>query len=421
MNAHGTERGRGIDRLILWLSLAGMILAIHLWIQKARGFDQGCLGVETHAVATTEGGCTDHTLQAGSHLLGVSNAAWGYAFYFGLALLSFGKIVVSGCWSRRLHVVGEILATLAFGYSAYLLYFQAFVAQAFCVLCLTSIGLVAALFVLHVALRLRGGFKPLAQDARATELGLAAGALFAGMGVLVGVLVFVNRLGTRPLDDGSGAVEMRRIVGEMLPAYIDQDRLDEMQACHFDGLAPKVDLTRFIGPDTPFVGKLDGVPVVVFLDPHCPHCRKFYLEYAELMSKYRDRAKFYVVPRVLWDFSIPAVAALKLAEPSGKYFDLWKREFEEPPGSRLTVARLGELYAELGLDATDMSKRIESVRSQVVIGRERAIKAGIARVPSLFIGGKVVFSTNYSVECLGRLIDTANALSKIGTRDSVQK
>jgi len=90
-----------INRLILWLSLAGMILALHLWIQKARGFDQGCLGLETHAVEVAEGGCASAGLEAGSHLFGVSNAAWGYAFYFGLALLSFGKIVTSASCRER--------------------------------------------------------------------------------------------------------------------------------------------------------------------------------------------------------------------------------------------------------------------------------------------------------------------------------
>ena len=413
MNAHDTERRRGIDRLILWLSLAGMILAIHLWVQKARGFDQGCLGLETH-VATAEGGCTDHTLQAGSHLLGVSNAAWGYAFYFGLALLSFGKIVVPGSWARRLHVAGEVLVALAFVYSAYLLYFQAFVAQAFCVLCLTSIGLVTSLFVLHAALRLRGGFRPVTEVERATELGLASGALFAGMGVLVGVLVFVNRLGTRPLDDGSGAIEMRRIVGRMLPAYIDPKKMEPFLACHFDGMAPSLDVRKFIGPATPFLGKADGVPVILFVDPHCPHCRHFYPGYMKLVDKFQDRARFYILPRILWDSSLPAVAALKLAEPTGKYFDLWKLEFDNPGGKSLTVEQLSGFYKTLGLAPADLAARIEAVRPQVLAERKQALGDGIDGVPSIYIGGRKVFGWNYSEECLATLIEGALAAQKPG-------
>lgn len=406
-----------INRLILWLSLAGMILALHLWIQKARGFDQGCLGLETHAVELAEGGCASAGLEAGSHLFGVSNAAWGYAFYFGLALLSFGKIVTSATWARRLHWVAEGVVTLGFLYSAWLLYFQAFVAGAFCVLCLTSIGLVTTLAALHVALRLRGGFQPVGEGARARELGLAAGALFAAMGVLVGVLVFVNRLGTRALDEGNGALEMRRIVGRMLPAYIDPEKLGDLRACHFDGMAPPLDVAKFIGPDTPFLGKADGVPVIVFFDPHCPHCRSFYPTYLNLAEKYGDRAKFYVLPRVLWDFSIPAVSALKLAERSGKYFDLWKLEFAHPRNRRLTMEALTAIYGQLGLDTTGLAARLEAVRPQVVAERKRAIAAGITGVPAIFIDGRKVFPINYSADCLGTLLDgAARAPDPVGER-----
>jgi len=410
-----------INRLILWLALAGMILALHLWIQKARGFDQGCLGLETHGVETVEGGCADGALQAGSHLLGVSNAAWGYAFYFALALLSFGKIVVPPAWAKRLHGLGEILVALAFVYSSYLLYFQAFVAGAFCVLCLTSIGLVTTLLALHVALRVRGGYQPIPDNVRLVELGRAGGAVFAAMGVLVGVLVFVNRLGTRPLDDGNGAIEMRRIVGRMLPAYIDPAKLHEMASCHFDGMAPPTDLAQFTGPGVPFLGKPDGMPVVVFLDPHCPHCRNFYPVFARLAEKYGDRARFYALPRVLWDFSIPAAAALKLAEPSGKYFELWKREFAESGKQRLSADRLGEFYRELGLDATNLASRIEAVRPQVVADRKSAASAGISSLPAIFIGGRKVFPLNYSAECLGSLIDFARTSPQADSTRDAQK
>ena len=122
-----------INRLILWLSLAGMILALHLWIQKARGFDQGCLGL-SKPVFVVEKGCSEVSALPASHLLGVSNAAWGYAFYFGMALLSFAKIFATPHWARRLHVLGEIGVAVALLYSGYLVYQMGFVAHAWCVL-----------------------------------------------------------------------------------------------------------------------------------------------------------------------------------------------------------------------------------------------------------------------------------------------
>lgn len=398
-----------INRLILWLSLAGMILTVHLWVQQARGFDQGCLGLEARAAVIAEGGCNDASLQAGSRLLGVSNVAWGYAFYFGLAVLSFGKIVATAAWSKRLHALGEILVVAGFLYSGYLLYFQTFVAEAFCVLCLLSIGLVTALFVLHAIKRLRGGHQPVADGARTVELGMAGGALFVAMGALIGMLVFVNRLGTRPFDQGSGAAEMRRIVGRMLPAYIDPEKLREMRACHFDAMATPLDLEKFIGRDTPFLGKAGGMPVIVFFDPHCGHCRRFNDVYLEVAEKYGDRARFYILPRVLWDYSIPAVAALKLAETSGKYFDVLREELKPLNRQRLNVDRLMEIYRSVGLDPADLAGRIESIRSQVIAERKRATTVGIRALPAVFINGRQVFSSDHSADCLGSLIEDALA------------
>lgn len=394
------------NRLILWVSLAGMILTLHLWVQKARGFDQGCLGLGSQVAAPTSG-CTDPEIQAASHILGVSNAAWGYAFFFALAIASFGKIACSAAWARRLHLLGEIAVAIALLYSGYLVYFQAFVAEAFCALCLSSSALVATLAVLHAALRLRGGFQPVDDATRTLELARAGGALFVGMGVLVGVMVFVNRLGTRPLDQGNARVEMRSAVGRWLPAYIDPQKLEEMRSCHFDGLRAPLDTSKIIGPKTPFLGKADGVPVVIFLDPHCSHCRQMHAIAVALAEKYSDRAKFYFLPRALWDYSIPATAALKLAEDSGKYFDLWKLEFSQPPRAQLGLEHLTSFYQQLGLDTQDLANRLEAARPQVLADRRRAAAAGIESLPAIFIDGREVFSSDTSAECLGRLLEAS--------------
>lgn len=396
-----------INRLILWLSLAGMILALHLWIQKARGFDQGCLGLSKPA-AVESGGCEEVGVLPSSHLLGVSNAAWGYAFYFALALLSFAKIVAGAGWTRRWHAASEIAVTLGFMYSGYLVYQMGFVAHAWCVLCLGSAGLVAVLFGLHVALRRRGGVQPLEEPARTGEFRLAVGALFAAMGVLVGVLIFVERLGTRPLDQGGTGKEIERIVGESLPVFIDAARLREMRACHFDGAAPTLDLAKFIGPATPFMGKADGVPVIVFYDPNCPHCAIYHPIFLRVMEKFQDRARFIVLPRLLWDASILQAQALKLAEGSDKYFALWQWMFERPKtggGKGMTVAQIEGLFREMGLDASDLEKRLAAVRPAVLAAREQAERNRIDAVPAVYIGGRKVWSPNRSGDCMGTLID----------------
>lgn len=397
-----------INRLILWLSLAGMILALHLWIQKARGFDQGCLGLETHgAVIDETEGCGQVSALPASHLLGVSNAAWGYAFYFGLALLSFAKIVMPGRWPRRLHALGEIAVAGAFVYSGYLVYQMGFVAHAWCVLCSLSATLVAALFVLHVVLRRRGGFTAVDEALRGQELGLAAGALFGAMGVLVGVLLFVDRLGTRALDEGSTGRELEQIIGQTLPVYIDAEKLAEMRACHFDWQAPTLKPGALTDPSTPFIGNPAGPEVVVFYDPNCPHCKAYDRVFRQVIEKFKDRARFTMLPRPVWDASIPQTEALKVAEGSGKYFELWEAMFERQPGPRrgMDVGQITALFQELGIDPTNVAGRLAAARPAVLAARARAKAAGINAVPAVYIAGRKVWSPNRSPECMTTLIE----------------
>ena len=398
-----------LNRLMLWLSLAGMVLAIHLWIQKARGFDQGCFGLDSHATAPAEGGCNDAGLQAASHLFGVSNAAWGYAFYFALALISFVKLLASPGWARRLHVAGEVATAGALVYSGRLVYHMGWVAHAWCVLCLTSAGLIAALFVLQAVLRVGGGYRPPEEPARTGEFRGAVAALFATLGVLLGVLLFFDRLGTRPLDAGSTGKDLERIIGEALPLFIDGARLREMRACRFDPEAPVLDLKKFIGPTTPFLGKADAVEVVVFYDPNCPHCQAYHPEFLRAVEQFKDRARFRVLPRLLWDESIPQAEALILAEGSGKYFVLWQAMFDRQPGPRqgMTTAQIAALFRELGIDATNLESRLLAAKPAVVAARAQAAAAGVNGTPALFIGGRKVWERNRSVECVGRLLDQA--------------
>ncbi len=402
----------GINRLILWLSLAGMILTLHLWVQKARGFDQGCLGLNTHPSARYGGGgCNDADLQAASHLFGVSNAAWGYAFYFGLALLAFAKLLASPKAARRLHAAGEIGVGLALIYSGYLVYQMGFVSHAWCALCATSAVMVAALFALHLGLRLKGEILPVMGEVRTQEFRWAVGAIFGTMGVIVGVLLFVDRLGTRPLDQGSTEKEVQRIVGRSLSLFIDAQKLGEMRACRFDWQAPALDLKKFIGPDTPFLGKPDGISVIVFFDPNCPHCKEYEAEYLQAAERFKDRARFTMLPRLLWDESLPQAEALKLAAAGGKYFEVWHAMFARQPGPRrgMTTQQIGELFKELRLDTADLEKRLAAARGDVLAMRDAARAAGVNEVPAVFVDGQPVWTENTTPDCLGTLLDRINS------------
>lgn len=396
-----------INRLIFWLALAGMVLAVHLWIQKARGFDQGCFGLAKPAEAVA-GGCRQVDDLPGSHLLGVSNAAWGFAFYFGVALLSLVKLVVAPGLARRAHALSEALVCGGALYSAYLLVVM-MRGGALCALCVGSALLVFALFSLHAGLRARGGFAPVAESGRVVEFGFAGLGLFAAGGALLGVLLFVNRLGTRPLGEGSGGRELENAVGTVLELQFDYQKLTDLRACRFEGQAPALDLARFIGPTTPFIGKPDGVPVILFSEPTCEACRLYHPEFMRAAERMGDRARFTILPRVFREESVLEASALKVAETSGKYFELWRALFALQPRAErgLTLAQIAELFREVGIDATDLERRLAAARPAVLALRQAAKAGDVDLVPVVYIGGRKVWIHNRGERCLGRLIERA--------------
>jgi uncharacterized membrane protein len=396
-----------LNRLILVLSLLGMVLALHLWIQKARGFDQGCLGLEKPAAVTTYG-CAADGLETASHLFGVSNAAWGYAFYFGVALLAFGKIVATPAWARRLHGLSELGTLPALGYSWYLVYVQAFVAHAYCVLCLASVGLITLIFALHACVRRRGGFQPIAESDRPRELGYAAAMLFGAVGLIVSVVLFVNRIGTRPLNQGDTEQQVEQLVGDSLPMYIDPDQLFQIRACRFDDAAPRLNLGDFVPAGTPFLGNWNGdAPVIIaFYDPNGPRCRQYNPVYLRIAAHLSEKVRFYILPRLIWDYSIPQVEALHLAAREGKYFEMWQRQFDhQATGERnMSAEEIEKMFRDLGLSTVDLARRLEAERASVVAEAKRANAAGIDGIPYVYVNGAKVAWLNRSEDCVLKLI-----------------
>ncbi|MEY2877704.1 MAG: hypothetical protein RLZZ15_84, partial [Verrucomicrobiota bacterium] len=237
--------------------------------------------------------------------------------------------------------------------------------------------------------------------------GLATGALFAAVGLLVGVVMFFNRLGTRPLNQGHSYQEIEEIVGEALPNYIDGEKLREMRACRFDQAAAKLDLSKILGPQTAFFGLRDGEPVIVFYDPNCGHCKNYHPTFQALAERYKDRARFVIRPRMLWEQSRMQVEALAVAETSGKYFQLWQRMFDLQPGPRksLTLEQITGLFNELGIDSTNLEKRLAAVRPAVNAMQENIRQAGINGVPAMFIGERRIWVVNRSEACVGKLLE----------------
>jgi protein-disulfide isomerase/uncharacterized membrane protein len=395
---------RVIHRLTLLLSLIGMVLSLHLWIQKQRHFDQGCWGVDSAAVAPVSAGCNDEGLKKYAEFLGISVAAWGYSFYFAMAALAFGKILLSERGARACHTASEMAMALAFPFAVYLAGVQAFVANAFCPLCLISGGLVTTLFILH-AVQYRRGFEPLPAERLPVEIGYASAMAFLAMGVLAALMIMVNQIGTRRLDQGETARQFEAMLGKTLPKHIEPARLLEMKPALYNPELPPLDLNAWLTGELPVLGSNAGMPVVAFLDPNCPGCKGTYATIKLLAGRYDDRAQFRVISRTLWPYSELQSQALEVAAQNGKYHEMWQAQFDHAKKGGMNLAELESLFRELGLNTENLAERLADVRPTVLARREQAIAAGVRGTPTIYVNGRAVAHASTDLPSLAKLIE----------------
>lgn len=397
-----------LNRFTLLVALVGMVLSLHLWIQKERNFDQGCWGADRAAVSPATGGCTDEQLKNYSEFLGVSVAAWGCGFYFLSAGLAFGKILLPGNAARGCHIASEMAVALAFPFSLYLVGVQAFVAKAFCPLCLLSAVLVTILFALHVA-QYRHGFEPLPEERRSVEIGYASGMVFLAMGVLAALMIMVNQIGTRRLDQGETARQFEAMLAKTLPKHIEPARLLEMKPALYNPELPPLDLKAWLTGELPVLGSNARLSVVAFLDPNCPGCKGTYATIKLLAGRYGDRAQFQVVSRTLWPYSELQSQALEVAAQEGKYHEMWQAQFDHAKKGGMNLAELEGVFRELGLPTENLGPRLAAVRPAVLARKERAIAAGVRGTPTIYINGRAVAHASTDLPGLAKLIEQAAA------------
>lgn len=137
-----------INRLIYGLALLGVLDTVHLAIQQARGFEQGCFGA---AAPDLLAGISDCGAVIGSQagtVMGVSNTVWGMIFYALVAILSILLVFLPVQWRRSCRLLRGGLIAFAFFYSGYLVYYQFAELEQLCILCMISAGLVTALLSL---------------------------------------------------------------------------------------------------------------------------------------------------------------------------------------------------------------------------------------------------------------------------------
>ena len=67
-------------KAIYILSILGLLTTVHLYIMNERGFDRGCLGIETAQEFEESFDC-ESVVQEGLVIFGLSNITLGFLFY----------------------------------------------------------------------------------------------------------------------------------------------------------------------------------------------------------------------------------------------------------------------------------------------------------------------------------------------------
>ena len=197
-----------------------------------------------------------------------------------------------------------------------------------------------------------------------------------------------------PLGTGSAADSI-----EILP----------VPECGFSSEIPAVeDFESLINFSDPYLGNYDApVTVIEFFDPNCSHCKALHPIMKLMALQFFEDARFFVIPFVIWDYSIPQVEAMYYAAQEGKYYDMLDKQFERQHAGGLTEEEVREIATELEMDADKLISRVNRgmYTEQLLSRREEISNLGVTGTPTILINGRFLNGNSKTTECLTRLIE----------------
>ena len=138
-----------LNRFAFILSIFGLVVAAYMWNMHSHPQDIAC-GIHMTEVSP----CTQVALSKYSRFpvgYGPPVAMWGTFGYLGLAGLAFLRTLFEDAKrSRQLLTLGLVLATGALGFALWLTYIELYVLHLICKWCMTSQGIIAGIFLLHL-------------------------------------------------------------------------------------------------------------------------------------------------------------------------------------------------------------------------------------------------------------------------------
>ena len=132
----------GLRQAIALLSLAGLFVALYLWLHRV-----GLVGALSCGAA---GGCDVVQASRYAVLLGQPVALYGVAGYALLLGTSLAGLHPRLAGSRRITLALVLLASGGFAFTLYLKYLELFVIHAVCRWCVASAAIITAIWVVAV-------------------------------------------------------------------------------------------------------------------------------------------------------------------------------------------------------------------------------------------------------------------------------
>ena len=388
MKRHVSPYRKVLERTLFVLASAGIMLTAHL------SFWYG--GAVVDPVCSGESDCAS-VIALDPTLFGLSSTTSGLLFYLLAAALTLG--VAMDFWGKRqnLKAARFILVGAGLLYSLFLTLLQLFALEDYCVLCLASFGLVAAMTGLLLVMAASPGAE---KHRRGQATHPQKMNFFGIIGTLILVAVVADYTWYKSKAPEVGMAASANT--SFNPALCGYD----------ESLLRFENLDQFISDSDPTTGFATApVTIVEFIDPNCPACRLQHPIMKQLAARYPQEIRIVYKPFPLLTgnllFSLDEVMALWLAHEQGRYDDMIEAVFDAHDPAGLSVTQLSEIADDLGLDASEFRQGLESRRLESRARRTRLVfdGMGLDGVPAILINGRKVHSSDRSLGCLSYLVD----------------
>lgn len=385
-----------LDRVIFGLSLVGVLVVVHLMIQKARNFEQGCTGIASLGASEEQAfDCSTVLASSAGQFLGLSNLTWGLGFYIVVALLTVAIFFLRPAIRRWVQGGRVGLLTAGLLYSGYLVYVQATQIEAFCALCLASAVVVALLFGTQVGIL---ATSPSSSDTvMSSRFQKHEIVLYVYFVAFAAVLIGADLTYFSSPESAQQKATATNVSNASAQCQLDTTR----EPIGNDGAS----LVRF---QDIIEGPSDAeVTVIEYFDPNCPHCKTFHDTIETLKGEYGDEVRFVFKPFPLRATSLPEIQALYVAHEEGKFSEMLQGQFARQGAGGLGEQDLREIASEIDMNPDALMSQVQQneYRDQVVQQRQRAIKIGVDSTPTVLVNGHFVASR--SLECMRTYIEEA--------------